>query len=396
MENKMTMQANNPIQSAVKAVQRLHYLDHLRVALTMLVIAHHASQAYAPLSGSWPISNPTKSALLDPFQAVNAAFFMGLFFLISGYFVPGAYDRKSVGDRKGAGAFLKTRLIRLGLPALFFALFLFGPMEYFGMPERLSLGKFIKHLYQGGWNNLYIHLWFLLHLLVYSVGYAIWRAISKRFSIQTRSDAKIPWHAVLLVFTIALVLITWVVRFRYTINQWVPFLYLVPAEMFHLVQYISMFILGILAYRFKALDRLPTKVGMIWLAIGVTSASWFYIDFLSAKSFMMSQPINGKNLGSLVWSTWEAFTCVGLGVGLLTLFREWINKPAGQLMTAITRSQYGAYIIHFVVVFGVQAGLDGLSLAPFIKFVIATIFGAIFSFGISHLALKIPGVKKII
>lgn len=370
--------------------KRLHYLDHLRVTLTVLVIAHHASQAYAPLSGNWPISNPTKSAMLDPFQAVNAAFFMGLFFLISGYFIPGAFDRK------GAGVFLKTRFIRLGLPALFFALFLFGPMEYFSMPVRLSLGEFIRHLYQTGWQNLYIHLWFLLHLLVYSVGYAIWRLITQRINIRTRSDAKIPWHVILLVFVLIFILITRVVRLRYDVNQWYPFLYVIPAEFAHMPQYISMFILGILAFRYNALDRLPNTVGFVWLGIGIVSTGWIYADFLSGNSLMLSYSMAGSGIGPFVWSVWEALTCVGLGVGLLTLFREWINKPAGRLMAAITRAQYGAYIIHFVVVFGVQAGLDGLPLGPFVKFTIATIVGAILSFGISHLALKIPGVKKVI
>jgi len=82
----MTNQANNPIQSVEKTPKRLYFVDHIKVALTMLVIAHHASQAYTPLGGAWVISNPTKSAVLMPTAAVNAAFFMGLFFLISGFF----------------------------------------------------------------------------------------------------------------------------------------------------------------------------------------------------------------------------------------------------------------------------------------------------------------------
>jgi surface polysaccharide O-acyltransferase-like enzyme len=157
-----------------------------------------------------------------------------------------------------------------------------------------------------------------------------------------------------------------------------------------------MFVLGILAYRSKALDRLPSKVGLVWLGIGVLSAAWYYADILSGESFMMSLPISGNNLGSLAWSVWEALVCVGLGVGLLTLFREWINQQAGRLMTTITRSQYGAYIVHILIVIGVQAVLDGFAIGPFAKFMIVTIIGAILSFGISHLALKIPGVKKVI
>ena len=41
---------------------------------------------------------------------VNAAFFMGLFFLISAYFVPSSFERK------GTWTFLKDRFLRLGIP----------------------------------------------------------------------------------------------------------------------------------------------------------------------------------------------------------------------------------------------------------------------------------------
>jgi hypothetical protein len=206
---------------------RLYFVDYLRVGLTVLVIAHHAGQAYGPTGGTWPISNPTRSALLGPFFAVNPMFFMGLFFLASGYFVPFVYDRR------GAATFLKGRLIRLGVPALFFALFVFGP-------------------------------------------------------------------------------------------------------------------------------------------------------------------IGGNNWRSLVFCTWEAFVCAGLGVGLLVLFRELLNGPPSRLLAAIVGAQYGAYIIHLLVALGVQAGLDGVMLAPFIKFVIVTLIAAILSFGIGYGAKKLPGVKKIL
>ena len=58
---------------------------------------------------------------------------MGLFFLISGYFVPRAYDRK------GATAFLKDRFRRLGIPLLLFGLLVTGPMLYFSQDEPYNL-----------------------------------------------------------------------------------------------------------------------------------------------------------------------------------------------------------------------------------------------------------------
>src|ERR687886_1628229 len=92
------------------AANRLGYLDSLKLLLTTLVIAHHVGQAYGPTGGRWPIFEPERAAILGPFFAVNAAFFMGLFFFISAYFVPASFDRQ------GAAAFVRGRLLRLGLP----------------------------------------------------------------------------------------------------------------------------------------------------------------------------------------------------------------------------------------------------------------------------------------
>ena len=93
---------------------RLLYLDNLKVCLTVLVIFHHAGQAYGD-GGGWAY-HPSNPAEFMPwiwhFFSVNAAFFMGLFFLISGYFVPTSFDRQ------GAKVFMQKKLMRLGIPLL--------------------------------------------------------------------------------------------------------------------------------------------------------------------------------------------------------------------------------------------------------------------------------------
>jgi peptidoglycan/LPS O-acetylase OafA/YrhL len=91
---------------------RLLFIDSLRILLITLVVMKHAGQAYGPTGGRWPIVDPERARVLGPFFAVNAAFFMGLFFLVSAYFLPGACDRK------GPRAFLQDRGLRLGVPRL--------------------------------------------------------------------------------------------------------------------------------------------------------------------------------------------------------------------------------------------------------------------------------------
>jgi glucans biosynthesis protein C len=48
--------------------------------------------------------------LLILFCTVNQAWFMGLFFLLAGYYTPAAYDRR------GTAGFVRERLLRLGVP----------------------------------------------------------------------------------------------------------------------------------------------------------------------------------------------------------------------------------------------------------------------------------------
>ena len=83
---------NTPSTTATRS----YCLDNLKVALTVLVIAHHAMIPFVGGEG-WPF-HPTNAAESMPwmwhFLNTNAAFFMGLFFMISGYFVPKSFDRQ--------------------------------------------------------------------------------------------------------------------------------------------------------------------------------------------------------------------------------------------------------------------------------------------------------------
>ena len=74
-------------------VQRLYFMDNLRVALTVLIILQHSSFAYA--AGSWwYFTDAKQEPLLSAFFVVNRSFRMSLFFLIAGYYMPFVFDRK--------------------------------------------------------------------------------------------------------------------------------------------------------------------------------------------------------------------------------------------------------------------------------------------------------------
>jgi hypothetical protein len=167
-----------------------------------------------------------------------------------------------------------------------------------------------------------------------------------------------------------------------------------PAEIAHLPQYVSLFVIGMMAYRGDWLRRLPTATGMTWLGIGMVAAAAgrYAIILQDGWEWLPATLISS----GLFWSLWEALICVGLCVGLLTLFREGDNGRLGKLLSLMAGAAYAAYIIHLLVVIGIQFGLDTVALTPFIKFVLVTLLGTILSFGLGHLMRQLPGAKKVL
>ncbi|HEX9373014.1 MAG TPA: acyltransferase, partial [Roseiflexaceae bacterium] len=243
--------AARPRRAAVaRTTARLAYVDNLRVLLAALVVAHHAGQAYGPTGGDWPLFNPTRAAILGPFFAVNASFFMGLFFLIAGYFVPAAYDRK------GALGFLADRLVRLGVPLLFVSLALLLPFAYATQGHEQAFGPFLAAYLRRPEVG---HMWFAGHLLVYACGYAVWRRLADRRAPAVPQPGAAPGHRALAAYALGLAAATFVVRVAFPVDRWVypaPFIRVEPA---HLPQYLSLFMIGSVAYRRDWLGRLPAR-----------------------------------------------------------------------------------------------------------------------------------------
>jgi glucan biosynthesis protein C len=350
-------------RSTIARSARLDYLDSLKVLLTALVIAHHAGQAYGPTGGRWPIFDPERAAILGPFFAVNAAFFMGLFFLISAYFVPASFDRK------GPVRFLKERFVRFGVPVVI-------------------IGLTIGALSRSGFDMA--HLWFAAHLLVYAVLYTGWRVLNLP---AVRIGP--PTHRTILGYALLLAGATSIVRVWLPVDRWVAVVGVLPVEVAHLPQYASLFAIGLLAARGRWLESLPTSTGLTWLAVGVGASALRYVYPLVGNG-LPGLAGGGFVPGSFLWSTWEAFICVGLCVGLPVLCREYGAGPS-RLLRAAVPNAFGAYVVHVMpVVVGLQFGLAAFSVDPLLKFGIVTIVGVPLSFLLAAGLRRLPGARAIL
>lgn len=349
------------------STRRLYFPDNLRVALTILLIAHHVGQAYGPTGGWWPIQETARALVLGPFFAVNRSFFMSLFFMISGYFMVMSCDERGPRD------FLKSRLLRLGIPLLVFALLM------------IPLKVFVFGMNAPGFSWLEIdvgYLWFIEHLLIFSAGYALWR-IWKGRPGTPRDLANPPGYLSILIFVILLAAASAVVRIWHPIDRWTNVLGFVRVAFADVPRDFSFFIIGAVAYRHQWFLRFPAKAGWVWLAIGLIAAGLWYVYILGLRTLL---PIGGGAM-AVLYPLWEALLCCGMGIGLLVAFREKFDFQ-GALARVLARSQYAAYLFHGPIVILLQMALTGITLPPLSKFAFVTLAAVPLTFLFSNWARK--------
>ena len=190
---------------------RLSFIDNLRILLITLVFFNHLSIIYGSPSGSFfgyqdGQQGMPGAAVYVIYQVIVQAFFMGLLFLISGYFTPPAYDRK------GAKRFLGDRLVRLGIPLLIFAAFIGPELDYVVAEAQGrfagSFLAFLPRLVIGSGGPETGPLWFVLALLFFAVGYLAWRTYSPN-PIRAR---QFPTNRAIFAFALLLGAATFAVR----------------------------------------------------------------------------------------------------------------------------------------------------------------------------------------
>ena len=169
--------------------KRLIYIDNLRLLMIIFVVMVHLSVTYSGL-GSWYYVEPRQIGAIQTvifgfFQSFTQGYFMGIMFLIGGYFVPASYDKK------GFGKFLNDRFIRLGIPTLIFMLIIDLFINILlGNIHDIGLIDYLKYLVSFQFIGSSGPLWFAFALLIFSTVYALLRRFFKLESII--NDQKFP------------------------------------------------------------------------------------------------------------------------------------------------------------------------------------------------------------
>jgi len=390
------MTNEKPVDQKVPSRPRLFYIDNLRILLTILVILHHLAIIYGGSGGGMPYREDgemgmVSSILMTLFLAINQAFFMGFFFMLSSYFGPGSYDRK------GAGAYLKDRLKRLGIPLLFYLVVLVPLLKYrvalyYGFQG--SLGKFLSQ-YLKNYRGLDVGpLWFVEALLIFSFFYVLWRLLTKPATTLAPSESKAPNNVAIAGFALVLGLLTFVVRI------WLPMGWmfnLLGLQFPFFVQYIALFIVGILAYRRNWFAGLSDAQGKVWALIIPVLVVLFFVLFIAGGALEgnLDPFMGGVHWQSLGFSVWEQFMCLAMVVALLVWFRNKFNRQ-GPLAKKLSAAAYATYIFHAPVIILLAIALQGIRLDLALKWLLVAPVAVSLSFLVGYAIKKLPLARDIL
>ena len=377
---------------------RLLFLDNLKVLLTALVVLHHAAITYgAP--GDWYYNEIDTGQLDVPsllvfvvFVAVNQAYFMGLFYLISGFFTPGS------ADRKGAAAFIKDRLVRLGVPILMYA-FLLAPVLRYGLSAATerplpSLAELPAFFVREGLRLEIGPLWYTEWLFFFSVVYILGRWIAQRLGGKARAAYGFPGHRAILALAVVIGAVNFFMRLGFPIGSYFQPLNI---QLSFLCQYICLFAAGVAAYRGNWLSRISVEAGKAWTRAAAILVACMPLLFLVSigPDGDISSALGGWHWQAFVYAVWEQLTGMTVIVSLLFFFRERMNRT-GTIWKTLSAHSYAVYVLHPLILVFITLWVREMTLPPLAKFLIVGPAALVLCFLAALAVRRLPFIKTVL
>lgn len=369
-----------------KKLERLVYIDNLRLLMIVFVVMLHCAVTYSGFGG-WYYKEGVR---LDIFSTIvfgyamsyTQGYFMGFLFLISGFFTPGAFDNK------GFKKFLKDRFVRLGIPTLIFMLAIHPFTDYFilGFNWSTPIYAFFNYywLYLRSFRFLGESgpLWFAFALLIFSCIYAFIRLIRGAVIQETQRKEIRTSDIVLLVLLISVG--AFCIRLVQPIDTSI-----LNMQLCYFSQYIVLFITGVYAYRnnwFSTIQNPFGKKGLVATLLG-GFIPWTVIMIGGGALNGLYVYKGGMNWQSASFALWESFISVSMAIGLITLFREKFNTQ-NKLGKILSDNCFTVYVFHTPIIVYLSLLLKGIMLPPLVKWLLLCVIGIPVCFAVTHFVIR--------
>jgi len=282
-------------------------------------------------------------------------------------------------------SYLKGRLLRLGIPTLIY-MFILSPIAAIGFYQLpASLTGITTPLTSQQYPKLVGigPMWFAIMLLVFEFSYVAWRIATKNRAAHpaTTTNPIKPTYHTIAVFILVVALASYLVRIVVPLSRYV----LGFPTLAYLPQYISFFIIGIMAFQSNWLQTIQNSMGKWGFRVALVATLLLYPLALSGKT----EFLGGGYCPSGAYALWDSTFSVGMCLGLITLFRCYFDRPI-RLGSFLSQHAYAVYVFHFPIVVFLALALRGIHLEAPLKFGLAVIIGVPLCFTIAYLVRKIP------
>ncbi len=364
-------------------------IDAVRAGATLLVVLHHTAITYGAIGGWYYKETPTdgslSSMLLVFFCTFNQAWFMGLFFLLAGYYTPAALHAK------GSWHYLRDRLRRLGIPLLVYG-FVVGPATI--ALAQTAKGKSFVDTLLSLWRHGAFEkgpLWFAWALLIFAVVAVLWRTLGMR-RIEPDAGQAFPTNAALLAVALATGGVAFAIRLRWPVGKEVWGL-----QLGYFASYFTLFVGGCLAASPQWLVRWPESQVRTW-----QHTAWIALPVLPVVALLggsllgiPGRPEGGWSVPALVYALWEPFVAWGV---ILTLLQSCQRRfvELGPLGARLARRAFAIYVIHPPVVVAVTLAWRGVESPVLLKFALSGSVACVLCYLLAGVLLQLPGVKRVL
>jgi peptidoglycan/LPS O-acetylase OafA/YrhL len=382
--------ASSPIaQSVATAAKppREAGLDALRAAMVLLVVFHHTAITYGG-AGSWFYrevlpDDSIGSKLLLVLNTVDQAFFMGLLFLLAGYFTPGSVARH------GAWRYAGERLRRLGIPILVFG-FVLGPASI-ALAQTAKGKPFVATLLKL-WGRGTFEIgppWFILALLNFSLVYLAWRWFASRVIAAPgpATPRSFPSNSTLAIAALATGAAAFALRLEFPVGSTIG----LSLQLGYFASYVVLFAAGCIGASSHWLSNVPRPQRRAWSIVACIALPTLFVLLSIAPRVpaLQGSPLGGWTVPAAVYAFWEPLVAWGIIMGLVHAFGRRFSQLS-PIWTALTRRSYAIYIIHPPVLVGVALAWRDVPAPPLIKFAVTGAVACLACFLIAGLLLRVP------
>ncbi|WP_374412296.1 acyltransferase [Novosphingobium colocasiae] len=353
--------------------QRHYGMDWLRIGAFVLLIFYHIGINFTP----WGYTTPTRGVV--PWAEIpllaTSAWRLGLLFAISGYSSAALLARE-----KSDGAFLRSRLVRLGVPLLFALIVIVPPQPYAGLVHggytQSYLYYFVHDAFtfqniRGEYVPRPMHMWFVIYLLTYTLVLAAALKLPLRVRQAAGQVAERvlagPWllpAGIAIIFAVRLFPGNWTDSHEFFRD---------PVAHVH---YCLLFFFGILLRRSEKLRLAIAAQWKLGLALGVGA---FALVAADAIRYPGNVPTPGPLLVPLHFA--KAVQCWGMIVALFGIADRFWNRD-NRWRAMLAEAVFPFYIVHQTaeVCFGYWLRDKGLTALPEFLALMTVTFAACWAF----------------